>query len=242
MWQVFMGLLKSRKTQVALIALVVAVMGHLMIELGMDEGAVKDILTKAEYLAYAVIAAIMVEDAAKKLGNGIGGNPAILLCFLLPALVAGGCGGHAFMMDAPIGIANASHEIEVGLDEYHAAAQTELANARTAHVATLKADLALNMMKMQAGELKFADEAAVKAALDGFLKKHTDALDSLGVEVANENERYRRCLSLTDWVRRLTGQLVQIETRRYATVEELKTLAERYVGQQITGADNGTSP
>jgi len=160
--------------------------------------------------------------------------PRMILTVVFAVLVAG-CGGHQFLQSAPVAVAEAANELDTGVDEYHAAAVEEMTRAAATQRAALKADLAEYIVEViQAGvdpaEVTAADVAdRIAVNFETFEQQQS----SLAAERAVENQRYVTMKGLCDWVRKVAGQIVEIETRRYATIEELRDMAVEYARKEV---------
>ena len=149
--------------------------------------------------------------------------PMIVPCIFLPLLllpILCGCGGHDFMMEAPAGIVKALNEVDVGIGEYHAAAVSDFDIAQTKQAKGLEDVLAKYIVEVAAlGKVATIEQA--RAALKPELEKYCKQVADLTEERGFEAERYMAILGLTEWGRQLAGQMMGIETARYATVVDL---------------------
>ena len=171
----------------------------------------------------------------KKMKNG---GPTILLMFILPALMAGGCmGGHDFMLSAPTAVVEVLSQVEVGVDEYHAAATEDFDNAAAKSRAALQTTLAKYLVTVAAlpATAVTVEQASEQAAK--ILTEYDAQVASLTTERANEAERYAKLQSLMQWGREVAAQIIEIETRRYDTVQQLREKAGAFVRQRITGRE-----
>jgi len=170
--------------------------------------------------------------------GGWGHVPLPVLLFLAVggSMALAGCGAHEFMLEAPAVMAQGLAEVETGIDEYHAAAVAELDQAEERLRQALRNDLVLNLLQLAKTDPANAPpEDEIRQAVDDLLVRYhgPEYLGGIKRERENEAERYRRLKSLVEWLRRVAGQVAEIETDRYATVEDLRALAQRYVAEQF---------
>ncbi|MBE3040793.1 MAG: hypothetical protein IMZ62_18505 [Chloroflexi bacterium] len=155
-----------------------------------------------------------------------------IIALALPILV--GClGGHEFQLQAPTAIVAASVELDKGIAEYHTAEGKFLDAAEKKSRDELKTDLAIYVLKVGAaagkGTLEEA-KAAITPAFDAFDK----SMVGITSDRTTERTRYTNMLTLTEWVRKLSAQMAEIETLRYATSDQLRQMAAEAVRTNLT--------
>jgi len=160
---------------------------------------------------------------------------ASIILWLALAPLAGGCGGHEFMVSAPAGLVQGVHEIDVGIDEYHSAALADFDSAADKSRAALQADLAAYLVKVVKANVPNVTEAQAAEQVARILTVYDAQVESLRAERANEAERYTRLKGLIQWTREVCAQMAEIETRRYDTLEQLKEKAATYTRLKLSG-------
>jgi hypothetical protein len=152
----------------------------------------------------------------------------IFLITLALPILAGCMGGHSFQMEAPTAIVAASVELDKGIAEYHTAEGAFLTAAEAKARDELKTDLAAYVLKVGAaggkGTLEEA-KTAITPAFDAFDK----SMAGITSDRSTERARYTNMLELTEWVRKLSAQMAEIETLRYATSDQLRKMAAEAV-------------
>jgi hypothetical protein len=150
-----------------------------------------------------------------------------VISFVLPIL-AGCMGGHDFQMQAPTAMVAATVELDKGIAEYHTAEGKFIDGAEAKARDDLKTDLAAYVLKVgAAGGKGTLEEAklAITPAFDAFDK----SMAGITSDRRTERERYVNMLELTTWVRKLSAQMAEIETLRYATTDQLRQMAAEAV-------------
>ena len=148
-------------------------------------------------------------------------------------LACAGCGGHEFLLKGPEAVTSILGQVETGIEEYHVAAVADFDNAAVRSRAALAADLAKYLVVVaKTGADVTTEQAAEKVAK--ILTVYDEQVASLAAERSNEAERYTRLRSLTEWGRRVAAQMAEIETRRFATVEELREMAVAHIQQTLS--------
>ncbi len=159
----------------------------------------------------------------------------LLVMAMAAPLALTGCGGHDFIMEAPAAIARGAVELEMGVEEYHVAAVEELDRAAAQQRDALKADLAAYIVKTVNADLEPGTVTAEDAMerLETNFSLYEKQTASLETERAAERERYATMKGLCAWIRKVAAQVVEIETREYATLEQLRDLASEQVRTRV---------
>jgi hypothetical protein len=147
-------------------------------------------------------------------------------------------GGHDFQMQAPKALVALAAELDTGIGEYHAAESTQLNAAEAQAKDRLQTALAEYVLKVAkaGGKGTVADaKKAVAPAFDLYVKD----MDGITSDRKTESDRWRNMLELTEFARRVAGQIAEIETLRYATYDELRNMARQSIAQSFTKTGGG---
>jgi len=160
---------------------------------------------------------------------------AVAVVFFAATLLTAGCGGHEFLQRAPAAIAEGANQLETGIDEYHTAAVEEFDRAAARQRAALQSDLAEYVVQVLRADVdpETVTVADVAERLADAFARYEDQQTSLDAERAVERKRYTTMMGLCDWMRKVSGQIVEIETRRYATLDELRDMAAEYASAAV---------
>lgn len=180
------------------------------------------------WVLYSVIRHIL--EWRKKVAGTL---PSAVLFLPLVLALAGGCmGGHDYQMLAANSLVRAADEGVVGVSEYHAAAVTDLDNAAAKQKEALEVSLS-NYVAQVASDPnlkgKVITPAQARAALKPEFDKYAAQVASLHGERVAEAGRFAGLLEVLQFVKETAGQMLEMESMRYDTVDQLRAKARLYI-------------